>query len=116
MGRSGQIESHSLLYIQVPFRVLIASNVTLIIKVFKNVKSGLPNEANKVWLSGRPTDITLTRNILKKYEGFALINFSDTFWKHKAKCGQVFMPAVQFYQPDPVQVVDDRFVQIIGDK
>ena len=90
-------KSHSLLYIQVPFRVLIASNVTLIIKVFKNVKSSLPNEANKVWLSGRPTDITLTRNILKKYEGFALINFSDTFWKHKAKCGQVFMPAVQFY-------------------
>ena len=67
--------------------MLIASNVTLIIKVFKNIKSPLLNEANKVWMSGRPTDITLTRNIFKKYEGFALINISDTFWKHKAKCG-----------------------------
>ena len=61
-------------------------------------------------------DRTLTRNVFKKYEGFALVNLTDTFWKHKKPCGHVYMNDVTFYQPDPVQVVDDRFVQITYEK
>ena len=57
----------------------------MIIKVYKNVKSPLANEVNKIWLDGSPIDISLTRNVFKKYEGFALINISDSFWKQKEK-------------------------------
>lgn len=69
----------------------------MIIKVYKNVQSQNTNETNKVWMGGRKEDVSLTRNIFRKYEGFALVNISDTFWKHKAKCGHVYQPEVQFY-------------------
>ena len=80
------------------------------------MKSPITNEMNKVWLNGRKVDVSLMRNIFKKYEAFALVSISDTFWKHKAKCGHVYMPDVQFYQPDLIQVVDDRFIQILTEK
>ena len=115
-GRTGPVAEHDLLYIEVPFRVLAAANVTLIIKVFKNVRSPLECEMDSVWLEGKTPDISQKRNVFKKCEGYALVNMSDTFWKSKATCGLKFKPAIVWYEPDPNRVVDDKFETLFGDR
>jgi hypothetical protein len=115
-GRSGPVAQHDLLYIEVPFRVLAAANVTLIIKVYKNVKSPLECEMDTVWLEGKSPDISQKRNIFKKFEGYALVNFSETFWKSKATCGLTVRPKIVFYEPDPNNIVDDKFETLFGDR
>ena len=104
------------LYIQVPFRLLIASNVTMLIKVFKKVKSNAGNETTKIWCQGKNSvDRSRMQNIYKQFEGYAMINISDAFWKKNLKCGEIFRHKVQFYKPDLSHAVDDRFVTLLSD-
>ena len=55
------------------------------------------------------------QNIYKQFEGYAMINISDAFWKKNLKCGEIFPHRVTFYKPDPVHTVDDRFVFLLAD-
>ena len=73
--------------------MLIASNLTLIIKVFKNIQNP---HTEQDFLGENDEEM----NIFRIYEGFTLVNISDLFWEKKIRCGDPPITSIlQFYQP-----------------
>lgn len=114
----GASEEHRFLFLQVPFKLLLGTDVYMIIKVFSNLQSRSATEMQHIWTPTNNVEVAKRmRNTLKFYEGFALVNISDAFWTKNLRCGQKFThPAIHFYKPDKVQIVDDRFVQILRER
>ena len=50
------------------------------------------------------------------YEAYSLLNISEIFWKENAQCGQLNTISLKICNPDPVQVVEDKFAQIYKDQ
>ena len=90
VGQERMSEEHKFLFLQVPFKLLLGTDVFLIIKVFSNILSKSASEQDYVWTPNIGAGTKATRNVFKFYEGFTLVNISDAFWTKNLKCGQVF--------------------------
>lgn len=95
-------EDHKFLFLQVPFKLLLGTNIYMIIKVFSNIVSKSITEQDRIWTPQLPKDSKQARNEFKFYEGYTLVNISDAYWKKNLKCGQTFNHPVSFYKPDKV--------------
>jgi len=109
-AESGLAEEHKFLFLQIPYKLLLGTDVFMIIKVFTSTLSKAACEHEYIWTPNKSS--RETRNQLKFYEGFAMVNISDIIWSKNIKCGAPVRLSVQFCKPDKVQVVDDRFLQI----
>ena len=73
-----------------PFKLLLGTDVFLIIKVFSHIMSKSVSEQDYVWTPNQGSGTKATRNIFKVYEGYTLVNISDAYWTKNLKCGQYF--------------------------
>ena len=115
-GDQSLSEEHKFLFLQVPFKLLLGTDVFMIVKVFSNIHSRSASEQDYVWTPQQAAGSKATRNVFKFFEGFALVNISDAFWTKNLRCGQAFHHPVHFFKPDKAQIVDDRFVQILRER
>lgn len=84
----GSSEEHRFLFLQVPFKLLLGTDIYMIIKVFSNVSSRSATENEHIWTPTSNVEAAKKmRNTLKFYEGFALVNISDAFWTKDLRCG-----------------------------
>ena len=88
------------MFLQVPYKLLLGTDVFMIIKVFTTSVSKAACEHDYIWTIDRSSKDT--RNHMKFYEGFGLVNISDMLWRKNMKCGAKTCHSIQLCKPDKV--------------
>ena len=80
---TGTKSDYKFLFLQVPFKLIIGTEVFVIIKVYRNYVCSSGSETNHLWapsIQNPKQSQDHLKNIYKVYEGYTMVSISDAYW------------------------------------